>query len=93
MKKYWVVHKTCIVPAPFCAMRYNNDGRYLPGVTTLEAGRLAKLREKTVLVLQGRLSKLPNGFSTFKILSVRAQRNFASHEELLVYYKNKYEFH
>lgn len=81
------------VPEPFCAMRCINDARYMSKDTTLEAGRLSKLWESNVQFLRGWLLSFPKNLTSFRSLNVKALRNLALNEELLLYYENKHNFH
>lgn len=46
--KNTVHHPVCIVPAPFCAMREMNDGRYSPRDVSSESDNLRMERENNV---------------------------------------------
>lgn len=50
MDNYWIGHKVWIVLAPFRAMSYFKDTRYLPGAPTLENERL-KIQAKATCCL------------------------------------------
>lgn len=85
--------KLWIVPAPFFAMRYINNARYLPEDTMRENKMLIKPKENNLQFSQGMSQTSPKTFSRFRILSAHALRNIALGEKLVVQYGNNYKFH
>lgn len=79
-------HKVWIVPAPFCAMQYVNDARYLPGNATTESKSLEKPRENNVHFWQVMSPSTLKEFGEFTVLGVHAVHNISLDEELPVNY-------
>lgn len=73
-------------------MRYIKSERYLLGVTTLENGKLNKLRESNLHILQSKSPSSFEDFSSFRALNVQMLRKTALGEKRLVYYKDRYKF-
>lgn len=87
-----VEHPVWIVPAPFCAMHFVKDGRYLSGDEAPEAEKLGKERKNNVEFYQTESPSSATSFRSYKILAVRALRNVRYGEELFVDYGNNYDF-
>lgn len=64
--------RVSIVSAPFPAMRYIKNVRYLPGDSSLDAEKLNKPRKDSVQSLQRRSPSSPEGFNRFRISSAQA---------------------
>lgn len=92
VRKDGVEHKVWTVPAPLCAMLYNEGVRYLPGDTLLEDGRLNKARDKNVPFLYGRLPSSSKDFSSFKFFSVKALHNIFLRQNQLEKYEYQCKF-
>lgn len=85
-------HSMWIVPASFCAMRYMNDGRCLPGDEAPEGEKLQKEQRKDVKFYQTGSRSSAASLRTYMQSAVRASRNLKYGEELFVDYGNNYEF-
>lgn len=73
-----------IVLAPFCVMRYVNNGRYSPGYRTAESKTTDNPRKKNVEILETRSPDSPSDFTNFRIIRIRALRDIAEKEEILL---------
>lgn len=85
-------HPLWIVLEPFCAMRYINDRRYLPGDKTLESEWTEKPKKKNVEFVQTKFAESRSDFTVLRILRIRALFNIAEDKYLFVHYGSSYDF-
>lgn len=84
-------HSVWVVPAPFCAMRYINDPRYLQGdKAKLETRRVSPRRAN--VEFKAASTKSRTDYRKHGVLQVVALRNIRVGEELFVEYGGKYMF-
>lgn len=73
-------HHVWRVLAPFCAMRYINYERYLPGYGALENDRLVAFPQNIVEVYQTRAPDSQSHFQSGHIVAIRTVRNIDNGE-------------
>lgn len=74
-----------ILPAPFCAMPYVNDGEYLPGNEGPESRNLGVEWRNNVKFYQTESPSSTTCLTTYKLQAVRSLRNLKYDEDLFVY--------
>lgn len=90
--KNMVHHLVRIVPAPFYATYYVNDGWYLPGDEVLETARVQKAQENSSEFFPMETPANASEFKFCKIFIVKALPKNEKGEELFLHYGSGYHF-